>query len=123
MPIMTVAVSETMRCPDCGYKLVVPFNETMQLSCLACKLKGRNTKVIAGYYPLNHILLNHLKSIDPLRNMDEDMIGKMNEYNEKKMEQQQKQLSDDAESYASDNINRLMGIPTFGYAGVKRFEG
>jgi hypothetical protein len=122
-PFMTIAISEKVRCPECDYWIEVPNRETRQVKCLYCKLKGRNTSLIAGYYPLNHHLINHLKSIDPLRNMDDKIANKLTEQNEKIAEQQQKQLSNDAEAYTSDNLNRLMQIPTFGYSGTKAKEG
>ena len=123
LPIMTVSVSEKMRCPEDGYWLDVPNRETKQITCLACKLKGRTTKVTAGFYPLNSSLLNHLKAIDPLRNMDRDLAKEMLEANEKLTEIQQKELYNQADAYASDNLNRLMGIPVSSLSASKIFEG
>ncbi len=119
MPIMTVSVSEKVRCPECNYWLEVPNRETKQIRCFSCKLKGRTSLIIAGYFPLNSFLINHLKEIDPVRNMDKDMTQELDRQNERKAELMQRQLSNDAESYASDNLNQLMGIPTFGYTSKK----
>jgi len=123
IPIMTVSASSRMRCPECSTWVEVPDRETRQVSCLYCKLRGRSTKFTAGFYPLNSFLLNHLKEIDPLRNATDEMAKKMIEQNELRTELMQKQLAHDAESYASDNLNRLMQIPTFSYAGLKAKEG
>jgi hypothetical protein len=117
MPIMTVAVSETMRCPSCNLKVNVPNRETKQIRCLYCQVKGRKTLITAGYYPLNSFLIEHLKSIDPLRNMDKDMVKEMNERNEKMLQKQQEQLQDNAIAYSNDNFNRLVGIQQTGYTG------
>ena len=121
--IMTVAASETIRCPECCMKLEVPKLETRQIKCLYCKLKGRKTQVTSGYYPLNSSLINHLKAIDPMRNMDNNLVQATMDQNERIAKQQQKQLYDNAHDYASDNLNRLMGIPVVGYAGTKLKEG
>ncbi len=123
MPIMTVSLSETMKCPECTYVLKVPNRETAQIVCLSCKLKQRSTKITAGFYPLNSSLLHHLKEIDPLRNMDRNMAMEMVERNERMTEIHQKSLRNDAEDYASDNIERLMGIPSAKYSGMKVMEG
>lgn len=116
-PIMQVAVSEVIRCEDCSSKIPVPFNETREVKCEYCKLKGRVSRYHVGFYPLNVTLINHLKSIDPLRNMDKNFAAEMQAQNERIAEQQQKSLYDEAESYANDNIYKLMGIPTKGMNG------
>jgi hypothetical protein len=121
--ILSVAPSEHMKCPDCFTSISVPKLETKELKCLYCKLRGRSTKIVAGYYPLNSSLINHLKEIDPIRNLDRDLIAEMNDRNEKIQEAQVKQLSKDAEDYSSDNINKLMGILQTGYSGMKVKEG
>lgn len=116
-PIMQVAVGETIRCKDCSNKISVPFCSTEEVKCLYCKLKGRVSKYHVGFYPLNIKLINHLKEIDPLRNMDKDLAKEMQEQNERITAQQQKALYNDAESYANDHIYKLMGIPTKSMAG------
>lgn len=118
-PIMDVAVSETMRCPSCNTKLTVPNRETKQFRCTYCQSKGRRSLLLAGYYPLNSFLINHLKTIDPLRNMEVNQVQRLQDYNEKLMEREQAKLSDEAEAYTSDNLNRLMGILQTGYSGMK----
>lgn len=121
--VMDVAVSEQMKCPECTTTLSVPNRTTAQITCMGCRVKGRTKKYIVGYYPLDTNLINHLKSIDPLRNLEKDTAAELNAYNEKIAEAQQKQLSEEAEAYTSDNLNRLMQIPSFSYSGNKIKQG
>ena len=123
MPILTVSASEQIRCPECAMFVEVPNRETQQVRCWYCASRGRTTRITAGFYPLNSSLINHLKSIDPLRNMESDDVAKMQEYNEKLIAQRQAEISANAEAYTSDNINRLMGILQTGYSGTKVKEG
>jgi hypothetical protein len=121
--IMNVSPSEIVKCPECSIKLNVPYKETRQIKCLYCQLKQRSTFIAAGYFPLDSSLINHLKSIDPIRQMDSDDVQRMQTHNDRISESQQKQLYDDAESYSSDNINQLMGILQTGYGGMKVKDG
>lgn len=117
--IMVVSPAEKTRCPECSTWLDVPNRTTAQIKCEFCKFKGRNVSFIAGYYPLNSSLIQHLKSIDPLRDGDKDMQKKLDQHNEKLTSSMQKKISQDAEDYTSDNLNRLMGILSVGYSGMK----
>jgi hypothetical protein len=51
------------------------------------------------------------------------MVQNMLDANERKSEVMQQELYNNADAYASDNLNRLMGIPQFGYNGTKAKEG
>jgi len=123
LTIMTVSPSEKMKCQECSSSLSVPNRETRQIRCLYCKVRGRSTQVIAGYYPLDSNLIAHLKTIDPMRNMETDQVSRMNDHNENLQKAQLKELANEAESYADDNLAKLMGIPEFKYAGNKIKEG
>lgn len=118
-PIIDVAVSETLKCPNCAEILNVPNRETKQFKCLNCQSKGKRTIFVAGYFPLNSFLINYLKTIDPIRNLEVDQAKRILEHNEKLAAMEQKKLSDDAEAYTSDNLNKLMGILQTGYSEVK----
>jgi hypothetical protein len=65
--VMAVRPGDRMPCPACGSTLKVPVMEMRETICTACAAKGRDSHVMAAFYPLGEVLLDHLRKIDPER--------------------------------------------------------
>src|SRR5262245_29340645 len=50
-PVMVISAGDRMRCPTCHYEMKVPVRDTVDVKCEYCGLKGRQTHVVAGYWP------------------------------------------------------------------------
>lgn len=64
--IMTVTTGDRMRCPLDHTELKVSIMHTGETKCAQCQHVGRDGRFAAGYFPLNHILLDYINDIDPL---------------------------------------------------------
>lgn len=120
--VMSVRTGDRMRCPKCNYQLTVPVMDTWDIRCPYCRLKGRHTSVVAGYWPLNDRLLAHLHKIDPLNVFSEQQAAEADRYNERLLKQQEDDAMAPGYAEASDMYRRLVGIPMVGYSG-KEFRG
>lgn len=63
--VMSLRNGSRMPCPICGLTVDVPIMETRESICPFCRVAGRDGRYVAAYYPFNHILLQHIRDIDP----------------------------------------------------------
>jgi hypothetical protein len=121
--VLAVRTSDRMPCPRCGTQLKVPFNVTEVLNCDFCRLRGKPHAIPAMFVPLNDHLINYLKSIDPTNPANEKLNEQLDRENAVLEERLADNAVDPTVAAFSDDYNRLVGIPTFGYGGIKRFKG
>lgn len=111
--VCTVTPGDRMPCPKCRTTLYVPVFHFGMVKCDYCAVQGRNTNIIAGHFPLNDSLLEHLRRLDPIRAYRDDFIyPEYNEWIEKKIDQKVEDLT----PIWSDHYRRLVGIPMVGYS-------
>lgn len=115
--VMAIKAGDRMPCPSCNYKLTVPVMDTADMKCPYCALMGRTTRVVAGYWPLNERLIEHLRKIDPLRGAQQELAEEADRYNRALIKSAENTYSDVVTSKASDDYNRLVGIPQVGFTG------
>lgn len=109
-PVMTIQPGDRMPCPECHYQLRVPVMDTADLPCPYCRLKGRTTRVVAGYWPLNDLLIDHLRKIDPLRGASEELSAEADRHNRLLLKSQEADAYREGEAAFSDDYNRIVGI-------------
>lgn len=115
--VMSIREGTRMPCPVCHYELEVPAFDTADIRCGYCALKGRQTRVVAGFFPLNDFLIDHLRKIDPLRGAQRELAEQADRANALRLKAAEADLSDTVISAASDDYRRLVGIPMTGYTG------
>ena len=120
--ILSVQPGTRMGCPKCRTTLKVPAFEIRQVSCPLCKVSGREHRVAGGYFPLNDQLIDYLKQLDPNRDGVQRSRSRVDANNLKLVQQQQRQVLNATTDAASDDFNRIAGIPSVGYTG-KIFQG
>lgn len=120
--VMSVRDGDRMPCPTCNYTVQVPYLEVAHIRCPYCKFKGRNTYMVAGYFPLNDNFINYLKERDPLRGASKELAAAMDRRNEALAKSAEQAHADRAVAAFDDSYRRVVGIPQTGYTG-KILEG
>lgn len=66
--VMAVKAGTQVPCHTCGLTCKVPALRTAEITCSYCEsVKKRRGREFGGYWPLNDVLLDHLRKIDPYR--------------------------------------------------------
>lgn len=122
MYVMAIRPGDRMRCPDCNSTIKVPIMRTGEAVCGYCKMKGRDGRHKAAYYPLGDLLLDHLKRIDPMRTYRTELVKVADRKNDAIMAARQRETSNQIETGTKENWTRMVGIQSTGYTG-KVFTG
>lgn len=121
-PVMTITPGDRMRCPSCNYELRVPVRDTHDIRCGFCMLQGRQTRVTAGFWPLDDSLIQHLRMIDPLLDHQTEVAEAADRHNRLLLKSQEEDASRPGYSALSDKYNNLVGIEQVGYTGIEKTE-
>lgn len=122
--ILAVSRGTKSPCPRCGYDLDVPAFEIQEVRCQYCRLSGRDGRYPVVYFPLEgDSLLQHLRRIDPLNTYREGMVQAADARNAAMLKSKERDLSNIVEAAVKQDYKELVGIPTVGFGGIKRFEG
>ncbi len=109
-----------MPCPECEWaELKVPVRDFVDIRCPYCQSKGRQGRVVAGFWPLDDTLIAHLQKIDPLRGASKELAAAADRRNEAKLAAEERKLSNIVTSAGADRYNSLVGIPQFGFSDAK----
>lgn len=123
MFVMAVSVGDRMPCPRCGYELKVPFKQMKEVTCMYCRLQGKDGRYPAVYFPLEgDELITHLSKLDPDRRWV-NLAQEADKQNQKLLAQKERDFENYIEAGVKDNIMDLLNIPRVGFGGIKRFEG
>lgn len=115
--VMSVRTGDRMPCPRCRMELKVPFNQTVDINCGFCELKGKQTHIVAGYYTLDgDDLIQHLRRIDPERGASVELARDADRRNQA-LEASHERAALDASYGVTQDFNRLYGIQQVGYTG------
>jgi hypothetical protein len=119
--IMSVRPGDRMPCPSCYLPLAVPVMDTEEISCGYCRLQGRATRVVAGFWPLDtDHLIEHLRKIDPLRGAQKELTAAADRRNRLLLESMETAALAPGYAAFDDNYNRLVGIPQVGFTGKEK---
>jgi hypothetical protein len=115
--IMVVRTGDRMPCPRCGATVKVPLRTSTLVTCEPCRQRGLEYRIAAAHYPLDDTLIDHLKSIDPLRGMSKALRAKVEAHNAALTERQQQAVLNQLTDKANDDFAQIAGIPSVGYTG------
>lgn len=117
--VMVIRTGDRMPCPVCGATLSVPVMETREVKCQRCLEHGLDARYIAAYYPLNHVLIDHIRDIDP-ENGGPIRAGKRLRARQIERDQRQRKSDmDDADFGVLENQEFLESRPWVGFGGNK----
>lgn len=113
--VMTIRNGDRMPCPVCGLIVKVPVMETREGHCESCKAHGRDGRYLAAYYPLNHILIQHLRDIDPYSSDVNQIRKRMRARQLERIERDRREELDNADYMVQFNKNQVENNPMTGY--------
>lgn len=61
--LMSVRPGTRMACPLCGLDMSVAVRRSAECVCEHCRRKGRRSRWVAGFWPLDESLLEHLRKL------------------------------------------------------------
>jgi hypothetical protein len=113
--IVEVTSGDRMACPKDGLTIRLTPMQMKEHRCDYCTLKGRDGRVSVVYFPLNHILIEHLRFIDPMNGGQK----RVRDLARRRRAERETQQFNDAMSYL-DDVNReffpsFYGIKQVGY--------
>jgi hypothetical protein len=120
--VCSVYPGDRAKCPKCNNELKIPTFKFGEVKCSYCALKGRESRVIAGFFPLTDLLIDHLKKLDPTRGWRDSITKAIEIKNEKIERSKEREIENHTEAVWKDNYNQIAGIPQVGYTG-KEFKG
>ena len=110
--VMSVRQGDRMPCVKCHTTMKVPIRKTAESKCSTCGKRHR-----AAFYPLDDLLITHLKWIDPLTDGPFRVARKSKEQNRRAQKSRENAAYNDVEASAFENYNRLFDIKSVGYTG------
>lgn len=119
---MEIRPGTRMPCPKCGLELQVPIMDTAQVTCDYCRLRGKEGRYAACYFPLGDALIQHIRRLDPTGTHYDEVIPQLDAHNQALLEAQERQTINNTIAATAERFNRIVGIPTAGLGGIKRFE-
>ena len=107
-----------MPCPTCGLEIKVSVLEMKESVCPRCSRMGkRDGRFAVVYYPLNHILLEHLRFIDPLNGGGERVKKHITRVTRERELAKEREFANEIEASTAENFTRLFDIQSVGYTG------
>lgn len=120
MYVMAIRPGDRMPCPDCHLTIKVPVMRTAEAVCSYCRMKGRDGRWRAAYYPLGDLLLDHLKKIDPTRRFREELTKAADRKNKAIMAAKEREASNIIEASTKENWTQLVQIQSVGFSGKEK---
>lgn len=118
--VLEVAQGDRMCCPECQWtELTVPVREFVDIRCPYCASKGRQGRLVAGYFPLDDSLIEHLKKIDPEGTYAQNLTKDIDRRNQQRDTSLERGLTTTVEGHADERFNQVVGIESFGYSTTK----
>lgn len=114
--VCEVRLGTKMPCPDCGKTIKVAALQFKESRCEYCISLGRDGRHTAGYFPLEEILLEHLRFLNPLTGGIERNAKMVDEFNKKLLETRERDMANLTETM-KDDYAYMAGIPSVGYTG------
>lgn len=112
---MEIRPGDRMPCPVCGLEVKVPILETRESICFNCVLQGRDGKYKAAYYPLNHLLLQHIRDIDPYFDTIHNIRKRLEARDRERIARITREQVEKADAVVLDNKNQIEDNPMVGF--------
>lgn len=125
--VMEIQPGDRMPCPSiidkqdgtmCGCTLKVPINMTAEtVRCPACQKRGKDGRHVAAYYPFGHVLMEHLRYSDPLRDGTQRVSKDVDAANSARSAALDNERSNELAAINSHYFNKLFQIQSKGWSG------
>lgn len=121
--VCTVRTGDRMPCPNCEWTtLKVPVRDFADIQCPYCASKGRQSRTVAGYWPLDDSLIDHLRRIDPHSGRQHAETKDMDARNEARDQAAERQMSTRGMAHMGEMGRGIdWNIPQFGYSDAAQW--
>lgn len=120
--LLTVRQGDRMPCPICEWQeLKVPVRDFVDIRCAYCASKGLQGRTVAGFWPLDDSLIDHLKKLDPESDYSRNLAKDIDRRNQQREASQEADLSNTVKSAGSEHFDSIVGIPHFGFSTAKQW--
>lgn len=113
--VMSLRNGDRMPCPTCGLTVPVPMMETRETVCEHCQFQGRDGHYRASFFPFNHLLLEHIRAMDPLSSDVKRTYKAMQLRQKEKWNRKMRAEVDQADYRVTFNKNQVEDNPMTGY--------
>lgn len=113
--VMSLRNGDRMPCPICGFTVAVPIMETRESVCDYCRAQGRDGRYVAAFYPLNHVLIEHLQDIDPFNGGPERVRKRIRARQIERNARELRAQLDEADMMVIDDKYQIEQRPMVGY--------
>lgn len=120
--VMAIRPGTQMPCPVCNMPVDVPQMMTAESKCPYCRVMGRDGRYVAAYYPLNHVLIEHVRTLDPYTDGPIRQRQRIRQQQLNKYALDQKKALDDADAMMVFNNNQVMNVPMSGAGSRKTVQ-
>lgn len=120
--VMAVRAGTTMPCPICHSTVDVPVMVTAESQCPFCRVMGRDGRYVAAYFPLNHVLIEHVRTLDPHTDGPARSRQRIREAQLTKYSREQKEALDQADAMIRFNQSQVMNVPMVGSGSQKTHQ-
>ena len=119
--LMAVREGDRMPCPYDGTTLKVPAMGTGEVTCTYCKLRGREGRYAAAYFPLDGDgLIQYLRRLDPILGWNRNMARDADRHNAAITSGYERAVSNTIEASTKEHWTQLVGIPHVGFTGREK---
>lgn len=110
MKVMAIRSGDRMPCPVCHTEVKVPIMETRGTTCWTC-----GHRYIAAYFPLNQVLIDRMRELDPENGGPERVKARMVARRGEREERIKRESLDDAGNAIMDDKYQVEHRPMTGY--------
>jgi hypothetical protein len=116
--VMAVKAGNHVPCRTCHLRCRVPELRTGEIRCDYCGTKQRNPKrEFGGYWPLNDLLIDHLKKISPENDGHLKAVIEQDRQDVRRETTRKRDIFNHIESATYDDKYQLFDTPFSGYTG------
>jgi hypothetical protein len=113
--VLAVQPREKMPCKTCRTPLDIPNQTFAEIRCDYCRYRGKDGRWGAGYFPLNEVLIDKLKQVDPTRRWSADIKAKLDARNKAVVDERERKAQDALDYAMRENHHRVVGNPRSTY--------
>lgn len=115
--LVEVKRGDRMACPVCGFDVKLRPLQMREAKCEYCALHGRDGRVSAVFYPLNHILIEHLRFIDPATGGGKRVLAMVRRNAALKEQRENLAALNEVDEVSKEFFPSFYGIKSWGYTG------
>jgi hypothetical protein len=115
--LVEVRRGDRMPCPNCGFTVALIPMQMREAQCEYCTLRGKDGRVSAVFYPLNHVLIEHLRFIDPITGGAKRVLERVKKNMALRQERADAMAFNEIDEVNKEFFPKFYDIKSYGYTG------